>query len=293
MKKEKKVFKHGAVEKVPYLVAFFLMIFGFLFPHILGDRTAEIFGYQEGSAMALYVNTMANILLSMVLLLLFTRWFYPEFKGFFKSEKGEFKKAFMLSIPFFAFWIIWYMIQLIAGISYWGGYVAESVVSGFNAGVIEEVAFRALAVTLLLRNIKKESRVIAAPIFVGILFGLMHFLNLTSGQNPVKVCFTAVFAIAVGIILGDIYVLSGNLWMVIIAHGLYDAIVELLPHIEEDGFEWINYIDVAGMVIMAICYVVFLVKKKNETHALWNQKWNGTVETESEINLGAGISGTL
>ncbi len=274
MKTEKKIFKHYIVDKVPFFVAIILSILGYFLPHILDSTIAGILGPIGENLLSYFVTNIIDILLSTVLLILFTRWFYPEFSGFFKSEKGEFNDAFKLSLPFFIFWIIWFSIELIVGFLKPEGNVVKCILSGLNAGFIEEVAFRGLPVTLLLRNINKKSRVFVAPLFIGICFGAMHLFNLTAGEDPIKVYVTVVFAVAAGIVFGVIYAITGNLWVIILAHAIYDTATFICDPVEMDGFPWSNVVDITIMIVLAIIYIVILTKKKDESYTLWRKKWN-------------------
>ncbi len=271
MKTEKKIFKHVIADKAPFFAAIILLLLGFILPNMVSNAVLDALGIGEGNSLLHVVNSIVSIIVSTCLLLLFTRWFYPEFIGFFKFEPGEFTNALKISVPFFVFWAIWYSVQLITGMLHPDGNALLAIISGFGVGFVEEIAFRGLPVALLLRNINKRSRIFTAPLFIGIIFGAVHLLNFTSGHDPEEVYLTAIFAIAIGIIFGAIYVLSGNLWILILAHSIYDAASFLF--IPNEGFEWTNYFDISVMVVLAVIYIVVLVKKKDDALAIWSKKW--------------------
>jgi len=79
-----------------------------------------------------------------------------------------------------------------------------------GAGVSEELLFRGVFQTW----IDGFAPVIVALIITNIVFGLLHY----------RTAIYAIIAGVVGIYLGTLYVLTGNLIAPIIAHGLYDAI---------------------------------------------------------------------
>ena len=73
-------------------------------------------------------------------------------------------------IPFFAVWFVYFILNgIFDGAQY---DLADPAVwaSGFAAGVTEEVAFRGLAVTTLLRKFRSEKNIMISGILVGILF---------------------------------------------------------------------------------------------------------------------------
>lgn len=84
------------------------------------------------------------------------------------------------------------------------------------AGVSEELFFRGFLQALLCRWLGVWLGVAAASV----VFGLLHFITPTY----------AILAVLVGAYLGIVWLLTGNLLVVMVAHGLYDlvALVYLL-----------------------------------------------------------------
>ena len=78
--------------------------------------------------------------------------------------------------------------------------------------------------TTLQRKFRSEKNIWIPGFLIGILFGLVHLLNITAGEDPVIVLLTSLFAAGAGILFGSVYTSCGNLWPVIIGHGLYDSV---------------------------------------------------------------------
>lgn len=112
-------------------------------------------------------------------------------------------------------------------------------------------------------------------ILIGVLFGVVHFANITSGQDPALVLLTVVFAIGGGILFSSVYTICGNLWTVIIAHGLYDTVTfSILEDTSSSSAIGVfTYAQIAIMFVLGILAVAVLWKKREEASALWNSKW--------------------
>jgi uncharacterized protein len=80
----------------------------------------------------------------------------------------------------------------------------------FLAGVAEEVLFRGVMQTALDRALREPIAVLVA----GAIFGLAHFVTSTY----------ALLAALVGVYLGGVFLVSGNLLAPILAHALYDFV---------------------------------------------------------------------
>ncbi len=265
-----KAMSHPVATNAPYLVAFILMLTGFILPFVVGPIISGLLLGNRSEQVYRMGNAVFCSAVSIGLMLLFMQIFKSEFDGFFQKE--GFAKGFLLSIPYMAFWVIWDSTKAAFHLIEFDSFEIGALFCGMQTGIIEEIAFRALALTILLRLHAKKNDVIAAPVIVGIAFGCVHLLNLTAGDDPEFVFLTVLFAISTGIVIGVIYTMSGNIWAVILCHGLYDTVAFLCPD-DVDGPIWPNLVDIGAMVIMAAFYLWFLHAKKNETFDLWSHKW--------------------
>ena len=98
-----------------------------------------------------------------------------------------------------------------------------SVISALAAGFYEEIACRGVVVTSMMENWKTAPHYILRTTLVsGILFGLIHFVNLTSGD--IAGTFLQVFyAAGIGIFFGAVYIRTRNLWGAFLVHFIVDA----------------------------------------------------------------------
>ena len=92
----------------------------------------------------------------------------------------------------------------------------------FLIGLAEEAFFRGVVANLFWdKHAKDPAGVWTATIYSGIIFGLMHFINIFSSDlSGVLVQMTAV--IAMGMTLTAIYYRTRNIWVVIFVHAFLD-----------------------------------------------------------------------
>ncbi|TFF94963.1 MAG: CPBP family intramembrane metalloprotease [Promethearchaeota archaeon] len=86
-------------------------------------------------------------------------------------------------------------------------------------GIWEEVAFRGVILGLLLQGFGKKSSIFLS----GVLFGLMHFLNLIGGASLLGTIFQVIFASFLGFLFGYIMTETKNLFPCIILHYLFNV----------------------------------------------------------------------
>lgn len=274
---EPKKRKHVIADKVPWLVAVLLMIVGIALPSAIANPISNALGGSE-KTIGIVSRGVVAMLVSFAMMWLYRLWFKPEFEG--NLGKDGFAEGMKLLIPFFGMWLVYYILNgLFNGARY--GFADIAVwTSGMAAGVTEEVAFRGLATTTLLRKYRSEKNVWMPGVAIGVLFGAVHLMNLTAGDDVVFVLLTVVFAIAGGIVFGAVYTKCGNLWAVILAHGIYDSIsFSILEDPNDTTIEIgaFSYLQIAIMTLAAVLALVALIKKKREASDLWNRKWNTIV----------------
>lgn len=92
-------------------------------------------------------------------------------------------------------------------------------------GMSEDFLCRAvLAQTLLERYGNKKYGPVLAVLLSTLLFSVMHFLNIFSGGNPGQVLLQVLNAASAGIMLATVYFTTGNIWVPVILHALWDLI---------------------------------------------------------------------
>jgi CAAX amino terminal protease family. len=121
-------------------------------------------------------------------------------------------------------------------------------------GLAEEYVFRGVVLGLFLKM--THNNAFGAVIGSSIMFGLIHMINLRS--LPIGyVSAQVLFAAAIGILFGTIYILTNNLSIVILLHALRD----MFPMFSEKMMSQVSQtkFSVATLYVMVFFLIITLV----------------------------------
>lgn len=94
------------------------------------------------------------------------------------------------------------------------------IVSALAISAAEELIFRGVILPILIRHLKMVN---GAIIISAILFGLVHYINLfKQPDNFYGVTSQVLFAISLGVVFGAIFLRTGNIFVVILLHLLFN-----------------------------------------------------------------------
>ncbi len=102
--------------------------------------------------------------------------------------------------------------------------IALGVVTLFGIGFREESIFRGVVVNNIAKKYIKDKKGIYITVMAsGVMFGLMHLVNLLLDIDPFSVVIQSVVAMGAGFYFAAVYLRGGSLWALIIMHTLADA----------------------------------------------------------------------
>ena len=103
-------------------------------------------------------------------------------------------------------------------------------------GLYEEVLLRGLVLFLLIKAWgQTASGLLKAVLFQALIFGLLHYANLSSGASVETVTIQVIYAFLIGIGFGGLALLTGSIWPGVIAHTLIDACSSIEDVFHIDG----------------------------------------------------------
>ncbi len=195
----------------------------------------------------------------------------PHLGGFRKKGLG---KGLLLGLPLLTIGIAALVISLagvyLADLKFQGiAILIVFTLTNFFVGLVEETAFRGVILNVMLEkwgNDKKGQT--KALVISSVFFGMMHLVNLTI--EPIfSVLSQVVYAAAMGLLLGVIYLKTRNMWAVIIIHMMTDWFAEFLGCFTYQGAvrleETINpaeaIITIFGAVIMPLVLAQIYARK--------------------------------
>lgn len=121
----------------------------------------------------------------------------------------------------------------VAGQEY--GNPAAALLLGLEPGIKEEILFRIVPISLAMSSRRRKKLVMTVFVFTGLVFGLTHGLNLLVGADPVNTLIQVIYATGIGLLFAAIYLRTGNLWITILLHSLFDAVYFLGAAAQQSG----------------------------------------------------------
>lgn len=175
-------------------------------------------------------------------------------------------------------------------------------------GIFEEFLIRGLSLNILLEKFGNNKKGIWLSVVISsVLFGCLHFVNLTTGASLQGVLIQVISTSFLGMYLAAIYLRSGSIWTTAILHGLYDLVVSI-----PDLFSTEEFIDSTTQygetisnynwfsILFSLVFVlgtIFLLrnKKMKNVIALRNgeEVKNDNKDVIQQILIGLGVGGTL
>ncbi|MCC8047376.1 MAG: CPBP family intramembrane metalloprotease [Clostridiales bacterium] len=143
------------------------------------------------------------------------------------------------------------------------------VVASFAVGLAEELLNRGLILNVLLNRYGRDTAkgIWMSVAISGMIFGALHISNLfTDGRTVISVFVQILYAAAVGMYFGAVYMRCGNIWVLIFLHTMNDFVVEMSYGVWGIGSETsITNASNFGKLRYVIIYMlltVFLLRKK-------------------------------
>lgn len=220
-------------------------------------------------------GAIIDIILSIVVLFLYSYLFH--FDSFFKLE--NMKIGLILLIPMFIYLIIDFIVDPV--ISFSGFSNISLFISIVGAGLIEEVIFRGILVSHLMKILDSKYKIYITAILSAGVFALLHFINY-DGSNLAITTVQVISAFSF-ILLAAVYLRTGNLWLTILIHFLNNFLTFLNPANIGPGGEmvgpvtWIFYLEIVLSIILVIIGLYYIRPSKHEEiNDLWDKKWSNS-----------------
>ena len=255
------------------LLLFVIGLFGSLIPgSLLAVFVEPVVGDQH------IATNICSVLMAFVVLGVYKFWFRPEFEGNLRG--GDLKTGMKLFLIMVVYWAFAVPVGFIAGYDTFGAPTAWTVCEALAAGICEEVAFRGLPLSYLMRQWKKEKQIPVSVLFTAAVFGLVHLVNISGGTDPRREIFQVIGAFCGGIFDGVVYLRSGSLIIPMISHTIHDILAFLNVSGVVDGIivseiNWTNYYNtVIQIALAAVGMWLIRPSKRAEIREMWNRKWN-------------------
>ena len=269
--------QHKFVEKFPVVAAILMAIFWMLLFEIIEviinfGIHMVISGYDVATGP---VGLFAGAAITLVL---YKWWFRPEFEGMLK---GDLPLGFLLGLIELGYVLISYVPNLIDGSFSIKPLTLTILFVSLTAGIKEEVVFRGVIISTLMRQWKDRNLFRQAALVSGIVFGLIHAANIFAGADPLQTLFQVIGSVGVGFIFAAVYLRTGSILPCMFYHALHDIIaIACESNVSENGimsaraFWWGDVFNLAMAAVMAAAAFWLLRDAKTEQiREVWNRKW--------------------
>ena len=269
--------QHKFVEKFPVVAAILMAIFWMLLFEIIEviinfGIHMVISGYDVATGP---VGLFAGAAITLVL---YKWWFRPEFEGMLK---GDLPLGFLLGLIELGYVLISYVPNLIDGSFSIKPLTLTILFVSLTAGIKEEVVFRGVIISTLMRQWKDRNLFRQAALVSGIVFGLIHAANIFAGADPLQTLFQVIGSVSVGFIFAAVYLRTGSILPCMFYHALHDIIaIACESNVSENGimsaraFWWGDVFNLAMAAVMtAVAFWLLRDAKTEQIREVWNRKW--------------------
>ena len=227
-------------EKKPIIFEILLIVAAFVLALAIGIP-CQLVGIENELSMG-----VGRILAGIMLLILFRHCFdrTRQFKGL------------VVMLPALAF-ALWNIANHFITKGDFNPLTTEILILGLAPAVFEEVVFRGIFIHNLKVSGKSDMAVLLIP---ALIFGLIHLTNAVNGDIAQALVQTG-YAVVVGLVFGAIYIRTGDLFSVILAHAAVDITNRVFGSADVTPTPVVIAF-VALLVIMAV-YAFRLVAKEN------------------------------
>ena len=270
--------QHKFVEKFPVFAAILMAIFGMILFEILEliinlGIHAVIDGYSAGTGP---VGLFGGAVITMAL---YKWWFRPEFEGMLK---GDLPMGFLLGLIELAYLLISFIPEVMTK----GGLDIKPltwtiIFISLTAGIKEEFLFRGVIISTLMRQWKDRNMFRQAALVSGIIFGLIHALNVFAGADPIQTILQVVSSMAFGFIFAAVYMRTGRLLPCMFYHALHDIIaIAGESNVSEDGIMsaaaigWSDGFNILlSVALTAVAFWLLRDARTEQLREVWDRKW--------------------
>ncbi len=136
---------------------------------------------------------------------------------------------------------------------------AETIILGLAPAIFEEVIFRGI----FIYNLREKGRSPMAMLIISaVLFGIVHLTNV-AGMSFANALVQTIYAIVIGLVLGAVYIKSGDIVSVIVIHALIDISSHLFVGDTETSVPVI--IVFALLLIVEAIYAIWIILKEQRS----------------------------
>ena len=262
----------------PILSTILLYLFVTLVTAVFQLVKIPIWGVKDAGTGGQIFNIAYSFLTLAITELIYTKvWFKGEFEGTLKGDIGH---GLRLMIPIVVVDLLIFAYDRFMGKGSLNSILfvlAASVV----AGIIEEITFRSLMLSNLMRITNTYKGMMCAVTASSLVFGAAHFSNLIGGANVGATISQFIGATCMGFFFAAVYLTCGSIVPCMVMHFVHDVIALMFLGINESGatIEGTTPESIIQEIILNIVLVVMTVillkpDRYGKIRKIWDEKWH-------------------
>ena len=301
MKREKKVIKHRILDGNTFLGMFLLTLLSYVmvlivFSFILGVVLGLAVGMFDLPFNADYVGATLPVFGALLMLAIYKRWFHPEFKGSYRSDRNL-GKWMLIGFAVLLAIIVPFLLFMVITKATFAAPTVLTVLTSMMAGTFEEVTYRAIPISYAMRRAKDFKKV---PMYIALstlLFSLSHAVNLLGGASVQATIVQFLATIGLGTLFCALLLRSGSILPSMMVHFLYDVTVLMnADNVKQNGImaKDLSTRDIIlniAFFVLEMGIALFLLRKsvRGDILEVWKEKWNRNEQTAApEVEAKAG-----
>ena len=262
----------------PILSTILLYLFVTLVTAVFQLVKIPIWGVSEAGAGGQIYNIAYSFLTLAITEMIFTKvWFKGEFEGTLKGDIGH---GLRLMIPIVVVDLLIFAYDRFMGKGSLNSILfvlAASVV----AGIIEEITFRSLMLSNLMRITSTYKGMMCAVTASSLVFGAAHFSNLIGGANVGATISQFIGATCMGFFFAAVYLTCGSIVPCMVMHFVHDVIALMFLGINESGAtiqattpESIIQEIILNIVLVVMTVILLKPDRYEKIRKIWDEKWH-------------------
>ena len=262
----------------PILSTILLYLFVTLVTAVFQLVKIPIWGVTDAGAGGQIFNIAYSFLTLAITEMIFTKvWFKGEFEGTLKGDIGH---GLRLMIPIVVVDLLIFAYDRFMGKGSLNSILfvlAASVV----AGIIEEITFRSLMLSNLMRITSTYKGMMCAVTASSLVFGAAHFSNLIGGANVGATISQFIGATCMGFFFAAVYLTCGSIVPCMVMHFVHDVIALMFLGINESGAtiqattpESIIQEIILNIVLVVMTVILLKPDRYGKIRKIWDEKWH-------------------
>ncbi|MBR2760684.1 MAG: CPBP family intramembrane metalloprotease [Solobacterium sp.] len=225
------------------------------------------------------ISNTSSLCMSILLMILMKVWYSPQYQGTLKSGL-PLKLTLLVMVPMVIKSVVVLVIQLFQ-YSFWFDPSFFNIIKALAAGFWEECVFRLTVIPIAMGFIKTEKKIWLVPVISGLIFGIMHMVNIKGGASVSNTLIQALVTSLDGFFYGALFVVTGSAFPGIILHSAYDFICfagdkSLTNGIMTTNLQTWEIIFNIVLSLIVCAGGVRIIRKvgNNKILSVWRKKWS-------------------